>query len=188
MVMFLVGLVLFLGMHSLSRQRGLRDALVGRLGAGGFKGLYSLVSLAGFVLLVMGYGAWRAAGPPQIWSPPSFFGHIALLLMIPAMVFLVAAYAPRGAIKARVLHPMLLSVKVWALAHLLANGDLATMLLAGTFLAWAVYARVGQPKEPREAVPFGLGDWIAIGGGLAAWAAFAFWLHPLLFGVAVMPG
>jgi uncharacterized membrane protein len=187
MGLLVAGLALFLGMHGLTRVQGLRAALVGRLGANGYKGLYSLVSLAGFVMLVMGYGAYRAAGQIPVWTPPVGLAHAALLLTWPAMILLAAAYTPRGAIKAAVLHPMLLSVKVWAVAHLLANGDLGSMLLFGGFLVWAVYARVGQPREPREKLPFGRGDWIAVAAGTAVWAAFLFGLHRLLIGVPVMP-
>jgi uncharacterized membrane protein len=187
MQMLVAGLALFLGTHAVSRLGGLKAAIQGRIGAQGYKGLYSLVSLAGFVLLVMGYGAYRAAGPIPVWTPPAWMSHLAFLLMLPAFVSLVAAYAPRGAIKAATLHPMLLSVKIWALAHLLANGDLGSILLFGGFLGWAVYSRVGQPKEPRERLPFGMGDWAAIGIGTVAWLVFALWLHPMLIGVSVMP-
>jgi uncharacterized membrane protein len=186
MELMVAGLAVFLGMHGFTRVQGLRAALVGRIGANGYKGLYSLVSLAGFVMLVMGYGAYRAAGQIAVWTPPVALMHVAWLLTWPAMILLVASYAPRGAIKAAVLHPQLLSVKVWAVAHLLANGDLGSMILFAGFLAWAIYARVGQPKEPRETLPFGRGDWIALAAGTALWAGFLVGLHRILIGVPLM--
>lgn len=188
MELLVTGLAVFLGMHGFTRLRGPRAALVARLGANGYRGLYSLVSLAGFVLLVMGYGAYRTAGPVPVWDPPVWLGHVAILLTLPAFVLLAAAYTARGAIKAATLHPMLLAVKLWASAHLLANGDLGSILLFGGFLGWAVLARIGQPEAARERLAFGTGDWIALGAGIVAWTGFALWLHPVLIGVPALPG
>lgn len=191
MTQFLIGLLIFLGTHAFTMARGPRAALVGRLGEGGYKVAYALVSLAGFYLLVGGYGAWREAGVPQLWFPPVAMRHAVLLLMWPAMVLLVAAYAPpAGIIKARAKHPMLLAVKIWASSHLLANGDLATIVLCLAFLAWAVAARINLKRRPgvvlAQASGFTRGDAIALGVGTLAWAAFIGGLHRLLIGVGVV--
>ncbi len=191
MGLLIVGLAVFIGAHLVPAMTTFRAGLIGRLGEGGYKGLFSLVSLAGMVLIVMGYSAAREAGPPLIWDPPIAMRHIALLLMLPAFVFFVSTYFP-GRIKSTLKHPMLVSVKVWALAHLLANGDLASMLLFGSLLAWAVVDRISLKRrtraasEPTIAGPAMRNDAIAIVVGLGAYAAIAFWLHPILFGVPVI--
>jgi uncharacterized membrane protein len=184
MTMMLLGLLLFLGSHGFVRMRGPRDALEARLGAGPYKGLFSLVSLAGFVLLIMGYGQYRASGAVPVWTPPAAMAHAAAVLMLPAMILLAAAYSP-GAIKAAVVHPMLASVKVWAIAHLLANGDFGSMLLFGLFLLWAVLARIRLGRAGRVQMAWGRGDWVALAAGSAAWAALAFGFHQVLIGVPV---
>jgi uncharacterized membrane protein len=178
----ILGLVLFLATHSMSRLRGLRDGLEAKLGAMPFKGAYSLAALAGFTLIIVGYGQYRAAGMIPVWDPPAALRHVAWLLMLPAYVVLIAAYAP-GRIKAVVAHPMLASVKLWALAHLLVNGDLGSMALFGSFLAWAVFARVALGKAERPSVPWSAGDAIAGVGGIVAWVVTLLWLHPTLIGV-----
>jgi uncharacterized membrane protein len=188
MVQLVLGLVIFLGGHTFTTLRAQRAALIERTGEGSYKGLYSLVALLGFVLIIHGFGAYRAAGYIQLWNPPTFLRHLVLLLMWPAMVALFAAYSP-GIIKAKLKHPMLVAVKIWALAHLLANGDLGSILLFGSFLAWAVYDRIavkrrGTPVLPSD-TPFGRGDIIALGAGTVAYLALI-WLHPLLIGVPVV--
>ena len=131
---------------TVSRRCGsLATALIGRLGEGGYKGLYAVVSIVGFVLIAYGFATYRAGGYIQVWDPPTGLRHVALLLMWPAFIALVAAYSP-GAIKRRLKHPMLVAVKIWALAHLLANGDLGSIILFGAFLAWAVYDRIAVKK------------------------------------------
>jgi uncharacterized membrane protein len=185
MEMLMAGLVLFLGMHGLSRMRGLREALVTRLGANGFKGLYSLVSLAGLVVMTIGYGAYRSAGMIPLWNPPDWTRHIAFLLMLPVFPLLVAGNAPMGKIKASVVHPMLLAVKLWAISHLIANGDLGSILLFGGFLAWALIARIALGKAERTTVPWSGGDWIALGAGIALYAVTLVWAHGALIGVAL---
>lgn len=193
MLLLLAGLVVFLGTHAFTMNRSSREALIGRLGEGGYKGVYSLASLVGFVMIVWGFSAYRETGWVNVWFPPFWLGHLALLLTLPIFVLLIAAYAP-GRIKAAVKHPMLLSVKIWATAHLLANGDLGSMLLFGGFLAWAVAARISLKR--RVAAPTlidqlparPMNDVIALVGGLALWVAFVFWLHPALIGVGVWPG
>jgi uncharacterized membrane protein len=188
MPLLVLGLVLFLGVHSTRIVAdGWRGAQLARLGERGWKGLYSLVSIAAFVLLVWGYGQARQQ-PVVLWSPPIWTRHVAALLMLVSAVLLVAAYVPRNAIKARLHHPMLLAVKVWAVAHLLANGNLADVLLFGAFLVWAVLDFRSARRRDRAAhtvYPPGTtaGTLKALLIGVVAWAVFAFWLHGPLIGV-----
>jgi uncharacterized membrane protein len=191
MMAFAAGAVLFFGAHLFSafRPRGDRDVKL-RLG-GAYKGLYSLVSLAGLVLLVWGYGGWRYDGSeanPVLWAPPTWTRHIALTLMLPSLILLAAAYAPSGWIRKVVRHPMLAAVKVWAFAHLCANGDLASIVLFGLFLAFAVIDRIAVNRRGKVVVdsPQVMGDVIAVVLGGAAYAGIAFWAHPALIGVAVI--
>ena len=189
MILLVVGLVLFLGIHSVSIVApGWRDSQVAKRGEGPWKGVYSVVSLAGFALLIYGYGLARQA-PVVIYSPPVAMRHLALLLMLPVFPLLVAVYMP-GRIKTAAKHPMLLAVKFWALAHLLANGNLADVMLFGGFLAWAVADRISLKRRPARAVP-GAGvspynDWIVVVVGLGLYAATVLFLHRWLIGVALM--
>jgi uncharacterized membrane protein len=185
MTLLILGLILFLGSHTLTRFRTLRDGLEAKLGAGPFKGIYSLAALSGFVLIIIGYGQYRAAGYVDVWNPPAFLKHLAYLLMMPVFVFLIAAYAP-GKIKSAIVHPMLAAVQFWALAHVLVNGDLGSMLLFGGFLAWGIFARARIGKAVRVKVAWSIGDTIAIVGGLAAWVIMLMWLHPILIGVSAV--
>ncbi|GAA0782710.1 NnrU family protein [Roseibium denhamense] len=161
-----------------------------KLGEIGYKVAYSLVSLAGVVLIAKGYGTAYEARAIQIYTPPVWLSHLTLLFMIPAFIFFVAAYVPCR-IKKALKHPMLVAVKLWAFSHLLANGDLASLLLFGSFLAWAVVDRISVKKRglagglPDDVVPVRFGDAIVILIGLAAYALFAFKLHPWLIGVPV---
>jgi uncharacterized membrane protein len=188
MTLLIVGLVLFLGAHSVRIfAEGYRTRMIARLGANGWKGAYSLVSIAGFVLLVWGYGAAREQ-PLVLWSPPLAMRHLASLLTLAAFVLLAAAYVPGNAIKARVHHPMVLGVKTWALAHLLANQTLADLLLFGAFLLWAVLDfRAARARDRAAGTSYapgrGVPTIVAIGIGLVAWAAFAFWAHGAWIGV-----
>jgi uncharacterized membrane protein len=189
MTLLMLGLVLFLGVHSTRIVAdGWRTATIARVGEKPWKGIYSLLSIAGFVLLVIGYGAARQS-PVVLYAPPVWTRHLAALLTIPAFVLLAAAYVPGNAIKRAVGHPMMAGVKVWALAHLLANGTLADVLLFGTFLSWAVLGFIAARRRDRAAgttYPAGPGSRTAIAGvvGLVAWAVFAFALHRPLIGVA----
>ena len=193
MWVMLAGLVLFIGAHLVPTRRGLRAGLLGRLGEGGYKGLFALASLAGFVLIVWGYGLWRAEGPALLWDPPFWTRHVVWLLMVPAMILIVAAYAPTGRIKAAVKHPMLTAIKVWAFAHLLANGDAASVVLFGAFLAYAVVDRISMKRRERAgeyAPPVArgtTGDIVAVVAGLGLYVAILLWLHPVLFGVPAYP-
>src|SRR4051812_23122411 len=128
MLILVLGLILFLGAHVLPTRRPLRDALVARTGEGSYKGLMSLASLVGFVLIAWGFGQYREQGYIQLWTPPAGLRHLTVLLMLPALICVAAAYLP-GQIQARLKHPMLVGVKIWAFAHLLANGDLGSMIL-----------------------------------------------------------
>lgn len=188
MGMLVLGLVLFLGVHSTRIVAdGWRTRMVAKVGLLPWKGVYALLSIAGFVALVWGYGLARQQ-PVVLWTPPVGTRHLAALLMVASFVLLAAAYVPRNAIKARLHHPMVLSVKVWALAHLLSNGNLADVVLFGAFLVWAVlsFRAARQRDRAAQAVyPGGTvaGTALTVGVGLAAWAAFAFWGHGALIGV-----
>jgi uncharacterized membrane protein len=196
MLALVLGLAIFLGVHAFTMARQPRAALVGNMGEGAYKGVYSLASLVGLVLIAWGFGQYRAGGLVDLWYPPVGMRHLALLLNLLAFVFLVSAYVP-GRIKRTLKHPMLAAVKVWALSHLLSNGDLGSMLLFGAILAWAVVARISLKRRPDEvrqhggpvAAPAGWrNDIIAVAVGTLLWFAFARWLHPLLIGVNVWPG
>ncbi len=188
MVMLLLGLVLFLGVHSTRiAADGWRTAMMGRIGEMPWKAVYAVLSIAGFVLIVWGFGLARQQ-PVQLWMPPRGMRHLASLLTLIAFVLLVATYVPRNAIKARLHHPMVLSVKVWALAHLLANGNLAHMILFGSFLLWAALSFRAARARDRAAgtvYPAGTaaGTGITVVLGVAAWALFAFWAHGYLIGI-----
>jgi uncharacterized membrane protein len=188
MGMLILGLVLFLGVHSTRIVAdGWRTTMLARLGEGPWKGLYALLSLIGFALLVWGYGLARQQ-PVALWQPPAGMRHVAALLMLIAFVLLAATYVPRNAVKARLHHPMVLAVKVWALAHLLSNGNLADVLLFGGFLLWAALSfRAARARDRATGASYPAGN--AAGTamtllvGIAAWAVFAFWAHALLIGV-----
>jgi uncharacterized membrane protein len=187
MTVLVLGLVLFLGVHSIAViSPGLRDRALGRLGEGGWKGLYAVVSLIGFVLIIYGFGLARRV-PMVVYSPPVWMRHLALLVMLPVFPLILAAYLP-GRIKTAAKHPMLAAVKFWAFAHLLANGLLADLLLFGGFLAWAVADRISLKRRPpqalRTAPPGRWNDAIAVLLGLALYALFLGWAHVRLFGVS----
>lgn len=185
----ILGLLLFLGIHSTRIvAEGWRGRFIARRGAGAWKGLYTVVALAGFALVVWGYGQARQQ-PLPVWDSPLWTRHLAGLLMLPAMVLLAASQVPANGIQARLRHPQVLSVKVWALAHLLANHTLADLLLFGGFLVWAVADFRSARRRDRAAgspdLPVRSGRTAAVVAlGLALWAAFGFGLHRWLFGVA----
>ncbi|MGH6866864.1 MAG: NnrU family protein [Methyloceanibacter sp.] len=189
MALLIVGIVVFLGIHLLPTFPHLRGALIGRFGENGYRILFSVLSVAGFVLLVWGF--FRAP-VIQVWSPPAWTRWVAIVLMLPAFIFLVAAYVP-GRIKARLKHPFLVAIKTWALAHLIANGDLASIVLFSSFLAYAIYDRIavkgraetGIVTTPRTGPA--RNDIIAVVVGAALYLVFLIWLHPLLMGRAVVP-
>lgn len=188
MTLLILGLVIFLGVHSVRVfGEGFRSAQVARLGPNGWKGVYSLASIVGFALLLWGYGQARQT-PEVLWASPIWTRHLASLLTLLSFVLLAAAYVPRNGIKAKFHHPMVLGVKVWALAHLLANNTLADVILFGSFLIWAVLSFRAARARDRAAgtvYPAGTaaGTGITVVVGLAAWAVFAFWGHAALIGV-----
>src|SRR3979411_1378912 len=148
----IAGLVLFLGAHTLTTQRDLRGRLIAAMGEGGYKIGYALVSLAGLALIVWGFSHYRASGWIEGWSPPKALKHLAEALMLPAVILVVAAYL-RGRIYTAVKHPMLSGVKLWAAAHLLANGDLGGIILFGSFLGWAVFDRISLKYRADAGAP-----------------------------------
>ena len=199
MLLLILGLVLFLGTHAFSMARGPRARVVGRVGEGRFKLGYTALSLLGLVLIGIGFHDYRLNGMIQVWDPPVWTRHLALTLVLFAFISLAAAYLP-GHIRAKAKHPMLLAVKIWATAHLLANGDLGSMLLFGGFLAWAVAARISAKRRALApgaiaaqhgavAPPHGWrNDALAVAIGIGAWFVFARYLHYPVIGVSVWPG
>ncbi len=188
MSILILGLVIFLGVHTLTTLRERRTALIERMGVNSYKLVYSIGSLIGLVLIVYGFGAYRASGYINVWNAPVWTRHLAIPLVWVAFVALAAAYAPAGKIKGMLKHPMLVGVKTWALAHLLANGDLGSIILFGSLLGWAVYDRIAVKKRGDKGAspaPFGAGDGIAIGVGTLAFGLML-WLHPVLIGVRVI--
>lgn len=187
MAIFLAGLVLFLGVHSISIINDpWRNRMVDKIGEIPWKGIYSLVAIAGLIMLVWGYGLARY-DTTQLYSPPTWLQHISLLLLLPVFPLLIAAYLP-GRIKAAAKHPMLLAVKLWALSHLLANGSVISVILFGSILAWAVVDRISlkhRNQRPTPGIPSTqFNDILAVVAGIGMYIAFVLWLHNLLFGVS----
>lgn len=187
MLILVVGLVILLGVHTLTTLREQRKALIARLGDGGYKAAYALASTLGLALIVYGFGTYRASGYIPVWDPPIWARHLTILIVWLAFIALAAAFSPAGKIKGALKHPMLVAVKTWALGHLLANGDLGSIVLFGSILGWAVYDRIALKRRGDTGAPpapFGKGDWIAIGAGTVGFLAM-FMLHPVLIGVSV---
>jgi uncharacterized membrane protein len=188
MTYLVAGLVLFLGGHSVRIfADGWRASVIERLGRNAWRGLYSLVSLAGIVLVVWGYGQARL-DPIVVWSPPAWTRYVTALLVLPAFVLIVAGNLPGTRIRARLGHPMVLGTKLWAFAHLLSNGMLADIVLFGAFLVWAILDYTSARRRDRTAgtaYPPGTAsrDATAIAIGTIAWFVFGFWLHAPLIGV-----
>ena len=191
MLYLILGLVIFFGAHLFTtfRSREPGKDIKAKLGYGPYMGLYSLVSIAGFVLICWGFGATHDAG--SLYMAPSWGRHVNLALMLPSLILLAASQLPTGAIKKAVKHPMLVAVKLWAFGHLLANGELNSVILFGSFLAYAVIDRIAVKKRgdngpARDAAVSVMSDVgaVVIGGGL--YVAILIWLHPILFGVAIM--
>jgi uncharacterized membrane protein len=187
MLILVIGIALFLGMHSISIVApGLRARAIASMGANRWRGVYSLVSAAGFVLILYGYHLARQA-PVVLYMPPAWMRDVTLLLMLPVFPLILAAYLP-GRIKTAMKHPMLAAVKFWAFAHLLSNGFLADVLLFGAFLVWAICDRISLKRRPPQTIrtaPQGrFNDLIAVIGGLALYAIFILWAHMRLFGVS----
>lgn len=189
MLVLILGIIIFLGVHTLTTQREMRTSLIERLGAGPYKGLYSIGSLIGFVLICWGFSMYRANGMIVVWSPPVWTRHLTITLMWFAFVALAAMNPAPSRIRGWLRHPMLVGIKIWALAHLLANGDLGGMILFGSFLAWAVFDRIavkrrGDMGAARQS-NFTKADAIVLTTGTLAFVAMIF-LHPYLIGVAVV--
>lgn len=188
MTALIAGLVLFLGVHSTRIfADGWRTATIAKLGELRWKGVYSLLSLAGFVLIVWGYGQARL-DPTLLWIPPAWMRYLASLLMLPAFVLIVAGNMRGTRIKHAVGHPMVLGTKVWAFGHLIANGMLADIVLFGSFLVWAIADYTSSRRRDRAAgtvYPEGTAsrDALAVVIGIVAWAVFGYWLHLPLIGV-----
>ena len=188
MLIMIAGLIVFLGVHSVRIfAGGWRTAQIARMGALSWRGVYSLVSLAGFALIVWGFGMARL-DPLVVWSPPTYMRHVAALLVLIAFILITAAYVPGNGIKARVGHPMLAGTKAWAFAHLLANGTLNDIILFGAFLVWAIALFAVSRRRDRAAgvtyPALGAGHTVlTVVIGALAWGLFAHVLHRMLIGV-----
>ncbi len=188
MTFLMLGLILFLGIHSVRIVADdTRSRFIANRGAGGWKGIYSIVSALGLAAIIWGYAAARAE-PVVLWAPIPGMRHLAALLTFIAFIVLVAAYVPGNGFKARLHHPMALAVKVWALAHLLANNTLADLLLFGSFLLWAVLSfRAARQRDRIAGTVYAAGrlpaTLITVAVGVVAWCVFAFWLHAAWLGV-----
>ena len=194
MMVLVVGLILFLGVHLVPTSPELRDGLRERIGEVPYKVIFSLLSLIGFVVIVLGFHKLQLhpGKNPVLWDPPTWTRHIAVALMLPAMIFLVASVIP-SRIRTAVRHPMLIAIKTWAFAHLIANGDLGALLLFGSFLAFAVYDRISVKKRGAQG-PLGnatssspINDVIVVVVGVALYAALLYGGHQWLIGVSPIP-
>ncbi|MBI3700742.1 MAG: NnrU family protein [Afipia sp.] len=186
----IAGLVLFLGIHTLTTMRSARARVIARLGEGGYKILYTIVSIVGIALIAWGFSLYRQFEWINIWFPPAWTRHLALGLMLPAVILFVASYI-RGRIFTALKHPMLAAVKLWAVLHLIANGDLGSIVLFGSVLAWAVYDRISlkhrsDPGAPPIPVGGVTNDLIAVGVGVVVYVAIVFAFHPLIIGVSLV--
>jgi uncharacterized membrane protein len=190
LAVMVLGLALFLGVHTLPAQRELRARLIASTGESGYKAGYALVSLLGIALIVWGFAHYRATGWIDVWNPPKALKHLTVALMLPAVILVVAAYM-RGHIYTALKHPMLAGVKLWAAAHLLANGDLGSIILFGSFLGWAVFDRISlKRRTDAGSPPIPVGGWgndaIAVAVGIVVYLALAFAFHPVVIGVPVI--
>ena len=187
LAILILGLIVFIAPHVFVTRREARAGAIARLGEWPYKGLFSLISIIGVILIGWGFARYRASGYIPVWSPPDWTRHVAVALMWPAIVFFVAAYIP-GNIKRTLKHPMLVGVKLWAFAHLLANGDLGSIILFGGILAWAVFDRISLKRRTDPgAPPIPVGGWgndvAAVIVGTLVYLALGFLLHPLVIGV-----
>lgn len=186
MTLMIIGLLMFIGAHlSMALFRDVRAVMISRLGENVYKVAYSLVSLAGIVLVYIG---WDTASVTALYYPPAFMRHVTFLLMLFSIILLAAAYAPAGKIAHTVKHPMLAAVKLWAFAHLLSNGEVRSVIVFGAFLAFAVIDRIAVKRRGapvREAGPV-TNDAIAVAIGVVAYAAVMFFLHPYIGGVPIV--
>ncbi len=195
MLDLVIGLAIFFALHLLPTQPAVRAGFVDRFGETAYKGAFTALSLLGLAIIVYGYHKLQVnpGKNPVLWDPPTWTKHISFLLMIPAMIALVAAYVP-SRIRTALKHPMLVAVKIWALSHLIANGDLGSLVLFGSFLAWAVFDRISLKRRAGGLGPLGnakgglTGDIVAVGGGLALYTFMMLWGHQHLIGKALIGG
>lgn len=190
MLVLVIGLIVFFAIHMVPSNAELRNGLTSRFGDLGYRAIFSILSLIGLVLIVLGF--WKLqlhpGKNPQLWYPPVWTRHLAVALMLPAMIALVAAYIP-SRIHTMLKHPMLVAIKIWALAHLLANGDLASLVLFGSFLAFGVYDRISV-KRRHAMGPVGertgpwINDVIVLVLGVALYAVILLWAHQYVIGVS----
>jgi uncharacterized membrane protein len=189
LLVLIVGLIVLLGSHVFVTFRQARDDAIARLGRNGYRAVFSVVSIVGLVLVVWGFGEYRAHEFIPLWSPPAFMRHITVGLMLLASIFIATAYVPSH-IRAWLKHPMLASIKTWAFAHLLSNGDLGSILLFGSFLAWGVYARIAAKRRGDLGFitpPSGwLNDVIVVVGGVVLFLLVGYYFHPYVVGVTVL--
>jgi uncharacterized membrane protein len=188
MSLLIIGLIIFLGSHSCRIfAEPWRNHMIDRLGEVKWKGLYTIISIIGLVLVVIGYGQARQT-PVVLWQPATYLTHIAILLNLVAFIFLAGSSPSNNAIRLKLKHPMILGVKVWALAHLLANGTLVDLILFGSFLLWAVLdfrsARKRPIHMPEKVIVSTKATIVVIVSGVVIWAAFIFGLHQYLIGVS----
>jgi uncharacterized membrane protein len=189
LVVMILGLVLFFGIHAVAMRRDLRAKLIAARGETTYKVVFSLISAAGLVLIVWGFAHYRATGWIDVWFPPRGMKHVTEALMLPAVILVVASYV-RGRIYARLKHPMLAGIKLWAFAHLLANGDLGSIILFGSFLVWAVIDRISlkrrsDPGAPPIPVDGLRNDVVAVVIGTIVYLLLGFLFHPYVIGVPV---
>ena len=190
LAVMILGLGLFLGIHALPAQRKLRARVIALMGEGSYKIGYALVAVLGIALIAWGFAHYRATGWIDVWNPPKAFRHITIALMLPAVILVIAAFL-RGHIYTSLKHPMLAGVKLWAAAHLLANGDLGSIILFGSFLGWAVFDRISlKRRTDAGGPPIPVGGWgndmIAVAVGIVVYLALAFAFHPVVIGVPVV--
>jgi uncharacterized membrane protein len=188
LLILILGLVVLLGDHVFVTFRGARARMIEQLGQNGYRALFSIVAIIGLALVIWGYGEYRAHEWVQVWSPPAFMRHITVGLMLFAVIFITAAFIPSH-IKMKLKHPMLASIKTWALAHLLSNGDLGSIILFGSFLGWGVYARIAAKRRGdlgATTAPAGwTNDIIVVVLGIVIFLALGYAFHPIVIGVPV---
>ena len=192
LAILVIGLAVFIGAHVFVTRREARAALIARIGERPYRGLFALVSIAGVVLIAWGFAAYRLEGPIMVWFPPSWARYLTQILVWPSIILMTAAYIP-GDIKRTLKHPFLAGVKLWAVGHLIANGDLGGIILFGAILAWAVFDRISlkrrtDPGGPPIPVGGRRNDLIAIVVGTIIYLALGYAFHPAVIGVPVFGG
>jgi len=188
MKLMLLGLLVFLGTHLFTTMRVARAGVIAKIGESPYKIIYALISIIGVVMVGYGFGAWRSAGSPQLWFPPVWMKHLAILLVLFACICITSAYPPTH-LRVWLKHPMLVGVKTWAVAHLIANGDLAGIVLFTAVLAWAVISRISQKYRPAPIYPEPRlrADIIATAMGLILFWFLGTYFHPIVVGLSVLP-